>query len=78
MNCLYQLKRAVCNTVGHDWQQTGQIYHGSEVVFLSANPCTAHIFHCRQCGAERRELTDAGKQQLSWGDDLGKLMGHNS
>ena len=52
----------------------GFVYHASKINALSALPCTAAVYSCR-CGVERRVLTDAGRQQNLWGDDMYELYG---
>jgi hypothetical protein len=58
----------------HKFEQVGSVYHSSEVNALSASPQTAKVYRCK-CGKERRNLTPAGEQQISWGDDPNKVMG---
>lgn len=51
------------------------IYHSGSHP-LSAAPCTAKVYRCK-CGKEKRELTPAGYQQLSWGEPLEEVLGYN-
>lgn len=59
----------------HDWKQVSIVYHTSKHIPNSANPATAKVFRCK-CGAERRELSPAGVQQLGLGDDVNELLGY--
>lgn len=58
----------------HKWKNVGYVTHASEVNSASAGAVTANIYRCK-CGEERRELTDAGRQQLGWGDTLNSVLG---
>jgi len=59
----------------HCWTCTNGVYHSSKFNLLSASPMTAKIYKCK-CGLEKRRLTEAGKQQLRWGDDINELLGY--
>jgi len=51
------------------------VYHSSKKNYLSACPVTAKVYKCKRCGFEERVLTDAGYQQLYWGDNINELLG---
>jgi len=60
----------------HHFVQVGDVTHVSKYSSMRYPAVTAKIFRCK-CGAERRELTSAGLQQLNWGENKHKLLGHD-
>lgn len=59
----------------HKFKYIRGVDHVSEINPLSGIPQTAIIYRCR-CGKEKRELTDAGKQQVyEWGDEINHVLG---
>jgi hypothetical protein len=69
-------KKVFHHFVGHQFEYKKGVNHPSEVNPLSAFPQTAKIYRCWLCGEEKRELTDAGRQQVyQWGDELSHVLG---
>lgn len=59
----------------HDYKQYDLIYHTSKFYKNSALPCTAIVYKCK-CGKTRRELTQAGVQQVwEFGDSISDVLG---
>lgn len=59
----------------HHWEHVNHVTHQSKVIPGSAFPVTANIYRCR-CGAEKRDLTDAGRQQVEAGDNVQEVLGY--